>query len=114
MLPPLLATLLQVLSEAEVYAVVSTAPTATPCCPPSCDLRPVLLGQVEALADRSLTPNTQPKLPHFQLTQQKEELFELAFYDIAAKESDPPTPPHTVSSMTVWSNKSCQRCFISG
>jgi len=53
-------------------------------------LRPVLLGQVEALADRSLTPNTQPKLPHFQLTQQKEELFELAFYDIAAKESDPP------------------------
>ena len=51
-------------------------------------MRPVLLGQVEALADRSLTPNTQPKLPHFQLTQQKEELFELAFYDIAAKESD--------------------------
>ena len=44
---------------------------------PSCDLRPVVLGQVEALADRSLTPNTQPKLPHFQLTQQKEELFEL-------------------------------------
>ena len=75
---------------------------------PSCDLRPVLLGQVEALADRSLTPNTQPKLPHFQLTQQKEELFELAFYDIAAKELDPPPPPLFSSA------KFCQRCFVSG
>ncbi len=66
----------------------------------------MLLGQVEALADRSLTPNTQPKLPHFQLTQQKEELFELAFYDIAAKESDPPA--------LASSAKFCQRCFVSG
>ena len=59
-LPSLLCCLLQALTEAEVYCVVL------------------------ALVDRSLRPNTQPKLPHFLLTQQREELFELAFYDLAS------------------------------
>jgi hypothetical protein len=60
MLPSVVCALLQALSEAEVYAVVL------------------------ALVDRSLQPNTQPKLPHFQLTQQQEITFEMTFYDIAA------------------------------
>ena len=60
MLPAVLCALLQALSEAEVYAVVL------------------------ALVDRSLQSNTQPKLPHFQLTQQQEIIFEMTFYDIAA------------------------------
>jgi hypothetical protein len=38
---------------------------------------------VLALVDRSLQPNTQPKLPHFQLTQQQETIFEMTFYDVA-------------------------------
>ena len=60
MLPAVLCALLQALSEPEVYAVVL------------------------ALVDRSLKQNTQPKLPHFQLTQQQETIFELTFYDIAS------------------------------
>jgi CRP-like cAMP-binding protein len=59
MLPAVLCALLQALSEAEVYSVVL------------------------ALVDRSLQPNTQPKLPHFQLTQQQETIFEMTFYDVA-------------------------------
>jgi hypothetical protein len=59
-LPPLLCLLLQALTEAEAYAVVL------------------------ALVERSLQPNTQPKLPHFQLTQRKEELFELGAVAVAS------------------------------
>ena len=60
MVPAVLCALLQALSEPEVYAVVL------------------------ALVDRSLQQNTQPKLPHFQLTQQQETIFEMTFYDIAS------------------------------
>ena len=61
-LPSVISAMLQVLSEPEVYALIL------------------------ALIDRSAkatTEDTQPKMPHFLLTQRKEELMELAFYSVA-------------------------------